>query len=212
MIGMNAPMNTSDASGSASGTPRIASPAPMPMASTAATATVARTNPTSVPNPWLPASRTRSPRRRRDDPGDELPDLLTAVEEEDEREQRQQGAGEEFADHRGGGECAAGQRVLVVLDGLTTESPACRIWSSLRCSGPAGQPVLDLLDAGGELVGELRQTLDELLDDERHDARDHAERADQRRPPPAERGTPCRCIQSTSGDSSADASSAIRPE
>ncbi|SLJ76189.1 Uncharacterised protein [Mycobacteroides abscessus subsp. abscessus] len=60
MIGMNALMNTSEASGSASGTPRIARPAPMPIASTAATATVARTKPTSVPNPSSPASRTRS--------------------------------------------------------------------------------------------------------------------------------------------------------
>ena len=64
MIGTNAPMKINDASGRASGTPRISSPAPMHTASTAATATVARTNPTSVSNPWLAA-----PDRRRDTTG-----------------------------------------------------------------------------------------------------------------------------------------------
>ncbi len=59
-IGMNALMNTSEANGKASGTPRIARPAPMPMASTSATTTVARTNPTSVPKPSWPAVRTFS--------------------------------------------------------------------------------------------------------------------------------------------------------
>ncbi|SHX04739.1 Uncharacterised protein [Mycobacteroides abscessus subsp. abscessus] len=43
MIGMNAPRNTSDARGSASGTLKAARPTPIPMASTSATATVART-------------------------------------------------------------------------------------------------------------------------------------------------------------------------
>ena len=43
MIGMNAPRKTSAASGMTSGTPRTASPMPMPIASTSATATVART-------------------------------------------------------------------------------------------------------------------------------------------------------------------------
>ena len=43
MIGMNAPRNTSAASGMTSGTPRIASPMPMPIASISATAAVART-------------------------------------------------------------------------------------------------------------------------------------------------------------------------
>ena len=43
MIGMNAPRKTSAASGMTSGTPRIASPMPMPIASISATATVART-------------------------------------------------------------------------------------------------------------------------------------------------------------------------
>ncbi len=41
--GMNAPRNTSDASGSASGMPMIARPVPMPTASTSATRNVART-------------------------------------------------------------------------------------------------------------------------------------------------------------------------
>ena len=42
-MGMNAPMKTNDASGNAKGTCRIARPTPIPIASTAATTTVART-------------------------------------------------------------------------------------------------------------------------------------------------------------------------
>ena len=41
--GMKAPRNTSEASGSASGTPMMAKPVPMPTASTSATKKVART-------------------------------------------------------------------------------------------------------------------------------------------------------------------------
>ena len=41
--GMNAPRKTSEANGSASGTPMMASPVPMPTASTSATRNVART-------------------------------------------------------------------------------------------------------------------------------------------------------------------------
>ena len=43
MIGMNAPRKTSAASGMTSGTPSTARPMPMPIASTSATAAVART-------------------------------------------------------------------------------------------------------------------------------------------------------------------------
>src|ERR1700710_672889 len=58
MIGMNAPRNTSAASGTASGTPTMASPMPMPTASTTATAAVARTYFTSDEKPRLPATST----------------------------------------------------------------------------------------------------------------------------------------------------------
>lgn len=62
-IGTNAPTNTSAVNGRASGTPVIHSLSPIPIASTIATRTVARTYPTSDAKARRPATSTRSRRR-----------------------------------------------------------------------------------------------------------------------------------------------------
>ena len=59
------------------------------------------------------------------------------------------------------------------------ELPALVIWSLLRCSGPSISHVARALDAGGHLFDQRRAALDELADDERQDAADDRDSAEQ---------------------------------
>src|SRR5690606_22687275 len=106
--------------------------------------------------------------------------LAAAVEEEDQDEQREEGAGEQVPDHGRGGQRAAGDAVLIGLDGFDQRVARAADLLLAQVRRAVDQPVLALLDAGGDLVGKLRHTGHELLDDEGHGARDQAERTDQR--------------------------------
>ena len=133
---MNAPRNTSEASGSASGTPMIAKPG-------------ADARPRRPARPGTSPARSRSAtgirRRPRRAPGsrtsdgkilrDELPDVAPAVEEEDQREQHQQRARDDLGDGGRGGQRAAGQLRLVVA--AAPRSRSCRRCRSARCSDAA---------------------------------------------------------------------------
>ncbi len=99
-IGTNAPRNTSTPIASTNGTPRIAAPIMIPIASTAATITVARTNWVSeiqATRPELSTWRRARARREPDHPG---PDPVAVGEEEVGREQHDEEAREDVAERR----------------------------------------------------------------------------------------------------------------
>ncbi|QIP38389.1 hypothetical protein G9444_1145 [Rhodococcus erythropolis] len=176
---MNAPMNTNDASGRASGTPRIARAG----TDTDRVGGGNRDRGAHVTDQRPKTCRTGDPhpttRVGGNDPGDELPDLVAAVEEEDESEQRQQCPGEDLADDCRRGQGAAGQGLTIGLHRLDDRITSLADLILAEVQRSTGEPVLNLRDAGRELVGELGQPVDELLDDKRHDSRDQSDRGKQ---------------------------------
>ena len=119
---------------------------------------------------------------RREDLGDELPDVAAAVQEEDQGEQHQQRAGDDFGDGRRRRQRTAGQLRLVVLQRL--DRGVARVVDLFlgQVRRPFDQPGSRGVNALGDLVDETGQAGDELGNDEREDAPDdrHSGQQDQR--------------------------------
>ncbi len=88
-------------------------------------------------------------------------------------------AGEDLADDRGSRQCATRQLLPVLLDRLDHRIAGLPDLILAEVERAVREPPLDLCDARLELFGEAGETFDELLDDERHDPGDDADRTDE---------------------------------
>ncbi len=107
------------------------------------------------------------------DLGDELPNVAAAVQEENQREQDQQCAGDDFGDGRRRRQRTAGQPGLIVLQRLDRRVAGIVDLLFTQVRGPLHQPLPGGLDALRDLFDQPGQADDELADDEREDAADN---------------------------------------
>ena len=93
---------------------------------------------------------------RGEDLGDEPEDVPPAVQQEDQREQHQQGAGDDLGDGARRRQRAAGQLLLVVPQRL--QGPFAGLLDLILADPKraVGQPVSDALDAVADLLGQAR--------------------------------------------------------
>ena len=201
-IGTKAPRKTSTPIASTKGTPRTAATIITPIASTAATITVARTNWVRLrqaTRPLLSTLLAGGPRRQPDHPG---PDPVAVGEEEVGREQHDEEARDDVAE---GGADLADPGQHAALAGALGDR-ALHLAEVAVDLGVAGvertvlQPVADLADALDDRVGEVGGARGDLLADE-GEQQPHQERARRPRPRAAAslRGQPARASSRTSG-------------
>ena len=173
--GMNAPKKTSSAMPEANGTPRMAAPMPMPAASTAATTSVARVNADSWAQAIRPGGVHLLACAAREEPHRPAPDDLAVVEEEVEREHRDEEARHDVRRRqarrrRRVGEGARAQPLTRLVD----------VPRELGVGDPEGrvEPAPDLVDAVGDLRPDVVDLAGQLAADERQHPEDHRQRAD----------------------------------
>ena len=113
----------------------------------------------------------------RENLGDVLPDIAPAVEKKDQREHHQQCRGDDFGDGGRSRQCAAGQLRLIVLQRLDRRVAGVLDLLAAQVKRPLDQPIASGIDAAGDLLDQIRQTVDELADDECQDAAQNRKRA-----------------------------------
>ena len=193
--GIKAPRNTSEANGSASGTPMIASPAPTPAASVSATRNVARTYPISDPYPARPASSHPVARTR---PGTILTTYCQMLRPP-YRKKISVNSTNTAAVTSSVTVAAVDSAPLVSFAWLLCSAwiaalPALSICSPRRWAGPSISHLRVESMLRAHLLGQIGHTDDELADDERQDAaqnretaqQDHRHRAATRQTPPVQ--------------------------
>ena len=116
---------------------------------------------------------------RGNDSNDEVPNVAPAEQKEDEGEQQKEGAGEDFDDRAGSGQCPAGQLGLMGAQRLGEGVDRFVDLVAAEFGGAVDEPVSGALDASGDLLDELWCAFDELVDDEGEDAAEDGETEDE---------------------------------